>query len=64
MNKKIIILLIFLSFFAGVGEGYYIHITLSDHEIAVKARDMIISQKVICFDQNITHPQINLSIFK
>ena len=45
MNKYILIGVIIFSFIIGIGEGYYLHESLTDHEIRVKANELLDSNK-------------------
>ena len=57
MNKYILIGLIIISFIIGIGEGYYLHESLTDHEIIVKANELLESKNKF---QNITLSNISI----
>jgi len=57
MNKYLVIGLIIFSFIIGIGEGYYLHESLTDHEIRVKANELLESKNKF---QNITISNISI----
>lgn len=51
-----IIIILLIAFIIGIGEGYYIHETLDDHEIRVEANKLISERTCL------PHPIQNLNI--